>query len=314
MHISHVSCSLGVSIVSLGSSPKVTTQEPIMDTVKKIMQSVDDFQRSHTVLAFPVAVIKRYGDDKAGKQAALVTYYAFLSVFPLLMIFITVLGILSSSNPSLAAHISRNVFQLFPALGSELQSDIHTLKSSGTALLLQSLVVLYGARGLASILQETFNDLWHIAKEHRPGFLGDNLRSFAMMIAVGLGMILGTAISVGLGSILHIGIIGTIFINIINLAVTFGLLLVVFRLGTSSQISWKRLILGAIIATIGMVIVQRLGGYIMQHELPKLRGSYGSFALALGLLFWIYLQAQVLLYALVITIVRTEHDWPKKLF
>lgn len=285
-----------------------------MDKIKSLLKSVDAYQRSYTILAFPVAVVKRYGDDQTGKQAALVTYYAFLSVFPLLMIFITALGYLADNNPTLEASITRNVFQLFPALGSELKSDIHSLKASGLALMLQCLVVLYGARGLASILQETFNNLWHVAKEHRPGFLGDNLRSIGMMASVGLGMILGTAISVGLGSILHIGIIGTIFINLLNLLVTFGLLLAVFRLGTSSRISLKRLVLGAIIATIGMVIVQRLGGYIMQHQLPKLQGSYGSFALALGMLFWIYLQAQVLLYALVTTIVRVERDWPKKLF
>ena len=56
-----------------------------MDKIKKIAHSLDRFQGSHTILAFPVAVIKRYGDDQAGKQAALVTYYAFLSLFPLLL-------------------------------------------------------------------------------------------------------------------------------------------------------------------------------------------------------------------------------------
>lgn len=284
-----------------------------METLKSLPNKLDKLQQSHTVLAFPVAVVKRYGDDQAGKQAALVTYYAFLSVFPLLMIFITVLSILVAHNPSLEAHITRNVFQLFPSLGNDLKNNVHTLRTSGLALLLQALVLLYGARGLASILQETFNNLWHVSKEHRPGFWADNLRSFAMMFSVGLGMIIGTAISVGLSSIIHIGFVGAVFITLLNLSITFGLFLAVFRLGTSNRIGLRKLVLGAIIATIGMVIVQRLGGFIVSHQVSKLEGSYGSFAIALGLLFWIYLQAQVILYALVITIVRTEHDWPKKL-
>lgn len=285
-----------------------------MEKIQSFTQKLDHLQQSHHFVAFPLAVIKRYGDDKAGRQAALVTYYAFLSVFPLLIIFITVLGILATSNPGLEAAISKNVFQLFPDLGNELRSNVHTLRSSGLSLLLQTLVLLYGARGLASILQETFNNLWHVAHEHRPGFWGDNLRSVGMMLSVGLGIILGTTISVGLGSVLHIGFLGSALITLLNLGVTFGLLLAVFRLGTSQRISMGKLVIGAVIATIGMVVVQRLGGYIMSHQLHKLRGAYGSFAVALGLLFWIYLQAQVLLYAIVITIVRTEHDWPKKLF
>src|SRR4051812_21131946 len=122
-----------------------------MKIITTITTKLDGFQRSHTALAFPVAVIKRYGEEGAGKQAALITYYAFLSIFPLLMIFITILGVVGSSNPDLEARISENVFKLFPALGNDLQHNVHSLKSSGLALLLQALVVFYGARGLATI-------------------------------------------------------------------------------------------------------------------------------------------------------------------
>jgi membrane protein len=285
-----------------------------MKIIKTITDKLDTFQQSHKVLAFPIAVVKRYGEDEAGRQAALVTYYGFLAIFPLLMIFITVLGIIGSSNPELEARITRNVFQLFPALGTDLQNNVHTLKSSGLTLLLQGLVLLYGARGLADILQKTFNNLWHVAKDKRPSVIGDYGRSFSMMLAVGIGMIAGSALSFGLNSLIHIGVVGAILINALNLVFTFGLILAVFRLGTSSTIRTKRLVLGAFIAAIGLLAVQRIGGYIMSEQLPKLQGSYGSFAVTLGMLFWIYLQAQILLYAIVTTVVQTEKDWPKKLF
>lgn len=285
-----------------------------MEKIQSVLRFIDRAQQSHTAISFPIAVIKRYGDEQIGKQAALVTYYAFLSLFPLLMIFITVLGFAISNNPALEAKVSQTVFHLFPALGNDLKSQVRTLRSSGLALALQILVVAYGARGLASILQETFNNIWHVSPEHRPGFWGDHARSFGMMAAVGVGMVAGTTISYVLGSILRLGITGTILLTIVNLAITFGLFVAVFRLGTAGTITTKKLIVGALVATIGTVIIQRLGGVIMQQELPKLQGSYGSFAIALGMLFWIYLQAQVILYALVITVVRIERDWPKKLF
>jgi membrane protein len=303
-----------ISICGRGRQYIMVRRVILMEAVKSLLKSVDSFQQSHPMLAFPVAVIKRYGDDKAGRQAALVTYYAFLSVFPLLLIFITVLGILVANNSTLETQIMQNVFQLFPSLGDDLRKNVQSLHTSGLALALQGLIVLYGARGLASILQETFNNLWHIEPHHRPGFLGDNARSFAMMLSVGLGMVIGVAISVGLNSVVHIGWLGTVFITMVNLGITFGLFLIVFRLGTSERIALGKLVLGAIIATIGIVIIQRMGGFIMKQQLPKLQGSYGSFAITLGMLFWIYLQAQVILYAIVATIVRAEKDWPKKLF
>ncbi len=285
-----------------------------MDGIKKITKKVDTYQRKHTVTAFSVAVIKRYGDDKVGKQAALITYYAFLSLFPLLLIFMTGLGMLAGSNPELQQRISDEVFRYFPALSGDLRDNVDTIKGSGFGLVLQILVLLYGARGLAAMLQEAFNNVWHIEKKHRPGFVGDNLRSFGMMASVAAGIILGTVISYSLGNILNLGIVGSVFLTLLNLVFTLGLFLIVFRLGTSNRIALKTLIPGAIIAGIGVLIVQHFGGYIMKQQLPKLEGTYGSFAITLGMLFWIYLQAQIILYALVITAVKAQKDWPKRLF
>lgn len=285
-----------------------------MKQLETLKQRIDAFQRSHAILAFPVAVVKRYGDDEAGKQAALVTYYAFLSLFPLLLIFMTTLGILIQNNPGLEDRIAATVFELFPALGKDLQQNVGSLQGSGLALILQILALVYGARGLAVILQETFNNLWHIDKKQRQGKLGETIRAVGMMAAVGIGIVVGTVLSYSLGSILDIGIIGTIAVTVVNILITFGLFLVVFRLGTSARISIRQLIIGAAVACVGTLVVQRLGGIIMSQQLPKLEGSYGSFAVALGMLFWIYLQAQIIMYAIVVTVVRFEKDWPKKLF
>ena len=285
-----------------------------MIDISAVTKKIDIIQQKHASLAFPVAVIKRYGDDKAGQQAALITYYAFLSLFPLLLVFLTILGIVVSNNPILATKISGEVFRFFPALSSELTKNVHTLKGSGLPLLLEILAALYGARGLAAMLQEAFNNIWHVEKDHRSGFVSYNLRSFAMMAAVGSGIIIGTILSYVLGSILNFGIIGKVLLTVLNLFIIFGLFLAVFRLGTSDTVKTRSLLVGAVVAGTGLLLVQHFGGYIMAHQLPKLTGTYGSFALALGMMFWIYLQAQIILYALEITAVRAQHDWPKKLF
>lgn len=285
-----------------------------MKFITKLTNQIDDYQQKHPVLAFPAAVVKRYGDDQAGRQAALITYYGFLALFPLLLVFITILGLVVSNNPELRSTISGEVYKYFPALASSLKDSVHTIKGSGLALILEVSILLYGARGLAAVLQEAFNHVWHVDKDNRPGFISDNLRSFGMMAAVGLGIIIGAVLSYTLGTIFDFGIIGTILVTALNLALTFGLFLLVFRLGTSKIVSLHSLVLGAAIASIGLLVVQHFGGYIMSEQLPRLNSSYGSFALALGMMFWIYIQAQIIMYALEVTAVRTQNDWPKKLF
>jgi YihY family inner membrane protein len=285
-----------------------------MNAIDSFKHKFDAFQQKHDVLAYPAAVIKRYQEDEAGKLAALITYYGFLALFPLLLIFITVASLASNGDPQLQASISRQVFQFFPALGSELQENVHEIHTGGIALVLELLVLFYGIRGLSSILQQAFNHVWHIDKHHRAGFLGEILRGFAMMMAVGVGIVIGTIFSYVIGRMLDIGLYGSILLTLTNVVIICSLFLVVFRLGTTDRVRLHWLIPGAVIAGLGVMLVQHFGVYIMGHQLPKLRGTYGSFALALGMLFWIYLQAQIIMYALEITAVRTQKDWPKKLF
>lgn len=285
------------------------------DKLQNIQKRLDRFQRRHTATAFPVAVIKRYGEDKAGRRAALVTYYAFLSIFPLLLVFLTVLSVFASHDPMLEAQITNHVFQLIPTGGGDIQHSIHGLHGFSLAIIFELFTLFYGARGLASVLQETFNNVWHVADKHRPNFLNDNLRSVGMMLSIGLGIGLGTALSYTVGNIIHIGVLGTVLVNILNIVVTTGLFLVVFRLGTVANVPLKNLLVGALIATVGTILVQRFGGYLMANQVAKLSNLYGGqFALVLGLLFWIYLQVQIVLYAIEITIVQTQRDWPKRLF
>lgn len=285
-----------------------------MKALQSIQKKIEKYQMSHSWVGFPAAVIKRYGDEEVGKQAALITYYGFLSLFPLMLAFLTIIGMMAIGDPELKAKIIEQAFQYFPALGEDLQENVQTVQASGIALAIQLLVLLYGARGVAVTMRDAFNYVWHNDRDHKSNFLVDNLRSFAMIFAVGIGVTIGTIISYFLAKIIDINTTGTILITLVNWVVTMALFLAVFRLGTSSRIKTNDLILGAIIAGTGLLIIQQLGANIMAHYLPRLQGTYGSFALTLGMLFWIYLQAQVIMYALVTTAVSAQKDWPKTMF
>jgi membrane protein len=69
--------------------------------IEQVLRAADRFQQRHSALGFPVGVVKKFGDDQAGKHAALLAYYGFFSLFPLLLVFVTVLGYALADNPGL---------------------------------------------------------------------------------------------------------------------------------------------------------------------------------------------------------------------
>ena len=73
--------------------------------VERLLRAADRFQQRHTVLGFPVGVAKKYGDDQAGKHAALLAYYGFLSLFPLLLVFVTLLAYALANNQALQRQV-----------------------------------------------------------------------------------------------------------------------------------------------------------------------------------------------------------------
>ncbi len=130
--------------------------------MQKLIRSLDNFQRRHRLPAFVVAVIKKYDEDDAGRQAALLTYYAFLSLFPLLLMLTTLTEYMSTSHPELQAGIVKGATNYFPVLGTQLAAHVHSLQKSGVALVIGILFTLYGAHGVADAFQRGVQHLWKI--------------------------------------------------------------------------------------------------------------------------------------------------------
>ena len=141
-----------------------------MNIVQKTIQRVDKLQRKHKPTAFMFAVVKKYGDDQAGYQAALVTYYGFLSLFPLLLVLTTIAGIAGSRDPELGRHMVESVSSYFPVFGSMLESSVQGVRGHGIALIFGFLFTLYGARGCADAFRNAVNHVWHVPVAKRSGF------------------------------------------------------------------------------------------------------------------------------------------------
>lgn len=285
-----------------------------MDTTRglpRLVARADDFQRAHTWTAFPLAVVKKFGDDRAGQLAALIAYYGFLSLFPLLLAFVTGLGFALHGHVGLQRRLLHSALGQFPVIGDQLQRNVGSLHGSGIGLTIGLLGALWGGLGVARAAQSALNQVWGVPEAEHPGFMHAMQRSFALLGVVGTAILATTtltgagAASGAMGAGLRVALLA------LSVAVNIGLFAVAFRILTVRSVRWGDLLPGAAVAAVAWQILQALGGYYISHQLKHMSQTYGTFAVVLGLLSWLYLEAQVVLLAAEVNVVRAERLWPR---
>src|SRR3974390_330334 len=142
----------------------------------RIIAWADRLQRQHGVLGFPYAVVKKYGDDEGGRHAALITYYGFLSIFPLLLLGVAVLSRVLADHPDLR---ERLVNEIVPkALRSTVEHSLATLPASTIPFLIGLIGLLLSGTGVVFSAYQTLNHVAAVPHRLRPGFLSPYIPVF----------------------------------------------------------------------------------------------------------------------------------------
>jgi YihY family inner membrane protein len=281
-----------------------------MNTLQWSVQKLDRLQQRHHLSAFTYAVIKRYGEDQGAHQAALLTYYAFLALFPLLLVLTTLLQIIAVHQPRLQADIITSVTNTFPVLGDQLSAHVHSLHKTGLALIIGMVFVFYGARGVADVFRSGLSHVWGVPQREQSGFPQSTLQSLLTLVGGGLGIIIASITSGLVAAAGHTWPFRLLWLAV-NLVMIYGVLLLLFRINLPRRFPYRELRTGAVAAALGLVALQSLGSYLLARELRSLDALYSYFALALGLIFWIYLQAQIVYYSAEIAVVKHRRLWPR---
>lgn len=287
-----------------------------MPDLHPLLHKIDCFQQRHRVLAYPVAVWKKFNDDHAGYLCALLAFFAFLSLFPLLLVLVTVLGVLLRGNPGLQHRVLNSALADFPVIGQQLKTNVNGIGRSGLGLAVGIVGSLLGARGLSDAAQYALNKLWAVPYSRRPGFPASWLRSYGIIAVLGLGVLSTTALS-GIGAWGGSGALGVgvqVASVVLSLVVNMGLFWLAFQLATAREISWRDQWLAAALAGVVWQVLQITGGLIVAHQLRNSSSLYGVFGVVLGLLAWLYLQARLTVYAVEADVVRIRRLWPRSLF
>jgi YihY family inner membrane protein len=282
-----------------------------MNPFEKTMRRIDAAQQRFGPAAMVFGVMKKFGDDNAGNLVSNLAFSAFLCVFPLLLILVTVLDIVLAHDASARASLLNSTFGEFPVVGSTLHSQIHGLhRSSVIGLVVGVLVLLWGSTGLAQSGLYSMSQIWNLPGPDRPNFVSRLGRSFGFLVVLGLGIIVTTALA-SFGTFgrhnIALGILAEILAVAVNVATYFG----AFRVLTPKVVHSRQLIPGAILGGVLWTILQAVGGYLIGHDLKNDSVSYGVFAVVLGLVAWIYLGCEATIYAAELNTVLARRLWPR---
>jgi len=289
-----------------------------MNLVERAVRGVDCWQQRHPVIAVPVAVVKKFGDDEAGNLIALLTYYAFLATFPLLLAFTAILGVALRKYPELHAKLVNSAFAEFPIVGAQIHQQLGVEQFSGTGLALTAgmVVAVLGGRGFAHALQNTLNTVWAVPKTERPGLAPRYLRTLSVLLLLGFIVVVTGAASTAAGAATAIGLGGPPA-RLVSFAVGtilgFAFFLALFRVAAAAQVPTRCLLLSAAASAVGWQILLSIAGYVVAHQLRHAQAVAGLFGAVLGLLAWLALQATVIVYAIEVDAVRVKHLWPRSI-
>ena len=260
----------------------------------------------------PVAVYKKFGQDNGGQLAGLISYYAFFSLFPLLLVMVTVLGLVLSGDTTLQKQIENSSLSSFPVIGQTIRKDVHSLNGGGLPLAIGLVTALLAGLGVTHATQVAQDRMWGVEPTQQNSWWRWRVRGLALLGILGAVNVAATVITGWVDSGTG-GPLATVGGLIVALVLDLGLFVAVFVLLTSYHASVREVLPGAIVATIVWQILQQAGGLIVDHLLSKANSTYGLFAIVLGTLAWIHLGAQATLYAAELNIVRSKRLWPRSL-
>jgi YihY family inner membrane protein len=291
-----------------------------MNPVERAARRVDAAQQRRTPLAFVVGVAKKYTDDNAGVMAAALAHSAFVSIFPLLLVFVTILGLIAAHSPHLRAAVARGkgaafagIAHQFPIIGSQLTSNVHVLQRSSTiGLIVGLLFAIWGCTGLAQTGLFTMQQVWNLPGPARPGYFPRLGRCLLFLLVLGLGLVVTSGLTA-------LGFFGpqpawrTVLLGIVAAIANAVMFLLVFRVLTPKGVPTSNLVWGAVAGGVAWTVLELLGYFLVGHYLRNDRSAYGVFATVLGLVTWVYFLVQITVYAAEINVVLTRRLWPRSI-
>ncbi len=284
--------------------------------MRDVVSRVDAFQRRHRVVGFPLGVLYKFFDDQGGYLASILTYYAFVSIFPLLLIASSVLGFVLQGNVELQQQLLDSALSQFPIVGAQLTAP-EGLTGSTSAVVIGAITSIYGVLGLGQAAQNAVNVVWAVPRNSRLNPVVSRLHSVVMLVLAGsavLGITLVSSILTNLEAfgpdldtwVRWLTIAASVAINAVTMAV-------LIRLATSRRPSLRSTLPGAVAIALMWQGLQTFGAIYVSAVIARASAVNSVFALVLGLIGFLYLACVTGVIGLEINVVLAERLYPRAL-
>jgi membrane protein len=277
----------------------------------RVIAWADGVQRRHGLLGFPYAVIKKYGDDDGGREAALITYYGFLSIFPLLLLGVAVLSRVLAGDPELRQRLITAIVP--PALQSTVENSVATLPTSTIPFIVGLIGLLLSGTGVVFSASQTLNHVAAVPRRLRAGFVSRYIRVFVMLATLLLAALAVGALTVVVTALPRLPEAERAVAVLGSAMVIFAVLLLGARLLLARPAPVRALWPAAVLGAAAVTLVLNLGAPLLARLVTKAGPVYGSFATVAGMFALLYLVSQALVYSAEVAAVRQAGLWPRGL-
>lgn len=299
-------------LTALGPEAAADDASPTEGTIERLKRRLDRYQRAHPPVAFPLAVVKKFGEDKAGYLAALVAYFGFFSVFPLMLAFTSILGFVVT-DPDDQRRFSDAAADQIPVVGDTIRDAAGQLEGSVIAVVVGLLVALWSGLRIVDAMQNALNDVWDLPRVARPKLAARRIRGLLMLMLIGGGLVGSIAASNVAAFVDVIPGIGKLAIWAASALVSIVLYLLAFQLLTEAELPWRDLWPGAIFGGLCWWGLQTFGSAYIIRQQESAGETYGQFASIIALMAFLFVAAQLSIVGAEISAVKSRKLWPRSL-
>jgi membrane protein len=247
-------------------------------------------------------------DDRAPSLAASLALYTLLSLAPVVVIAVSVAGLVFGQDAARGevSHQLRTV--MGPQAGEAIEAVLaqaHTPGKSVVATIIGLVVLLLGASGVFSELQETMNIVWNVKPKPGRGVLGfvrDRFFSFAMVLGVAFLLLVSLVLSAALSAVgTYLGSHlpgGETLWQVVNFVLSFMIVAVlfgaIFKIVPDAKIAYRDVWHGALVTAFLFTIGKLAIGFYLGKAAPG--SAYGAAGSLVALIVWVYYSAQILFF------------------
>ncbi len=238
-----------------------------------------------------VETLDGFRRHQTARNAAALAYYGFFTLFPLIIVGTTILGMVIEDDPEMVDRIIDGVLGRIPVIGDQLETE-GRITGSWWALIVGVVIALWGSLRAFVGIQTALDDCWEVDIDARANAAVKRAKALIGVFVIGIGQVSGVVLAAITG---HAGLPleGQVLVLTGSVVLNFAMVLIVYRFLTSEKVSWRMIWRGALLCGVLYTALQLVGTLVMTRAFDNAEAVYGAFAGTLALLTWLTLLAYV---------------------